>query len=255
MKEVWKDVVGYEGLYEVSNLGEVRSLLHGEPRLLKPAANIYRNGYMQVVLRKDGKSRVHRIHRLVAIAFIPNPDNLPEVNHKDENTANNNVDNLEWCTKLYNLNYSNIPQRGKEYVIAAAMNMRTPVVKYDRRGNLLGIYNGIREAGRETGIDSKSISACCNGKATYTKQYIWRFLGDDFYKYPIISADEQAVAQYTKDGIFLKVWLSLHEIRRELGYDDSAISRCCRGMQRTSYGYVWKFINSKSELQKMMSLP
>jgi hypothetical protein len=115
MDEIWKPIPGYEGYYEVSNTGKVRSLTRtvimkdGKPRPikgreLKPKIN---NGYPTVNLSKNGTVKTIRIHRLVALTFIPNPDNLPIINHKDENKQNNNVNNLEWCTYEYNNNYGN----------------------------------------------------------------------------------------------------------------------------------------------------
>ena len=120
--EEWREIKGYEGLYEVSNLGRVRRLdgivntdiknvskrfLKG--RILKPSTNS--NGYYRVILSKDSKTKMHFIHRLVAVAFLPNPDNLPCVNHKDENPKNNSVWNLEWCTQKYNMNYGTVRER------------------------------------------------------------------------------------------------------------------------------------------------
>ena len=103
--EEWRDIQGYEGLYMVSNLGRVKSLNYhrtGKERIMKPSDNGH--GYLFVVLCKDGKDKNCRINRLVAQAFLPNPDNLPEVNHKDENKYNNCVENLEWCDRSYNVN-------------------------------------------------------------------------------------------------------------------------------------------------------
>ena len=100
--EIWKDVKGYESLYQVSNLGRIRSIKNG----IKIKKQYERpNGYMQVCLCQNGKITTYKTHRLVAEAFIPNINNLPEVNHKDENKINNCVDNLEWCTSSYNKNY------------------------------------------------------------------------------------------------------------------------------------------------------
>lgn len=99
--EEWKNVIGYEGLYEVSNIGNVRNVRRNT--LLKLSKDHY--GYIQVGLSKNGISIVFKVHRLVAQAFIPNPDNLPQVNHKDEDRTNNNVTNLERCTAKYNSNY------------------------------------------------------------------------------------------------------------------------------------------------------
>lgn len=100
MIEEWRPVVGYEGLYEVSNTGQVRNY---RGKLLRPGLN--HNGYLKCVLCKKGKTKTIYIHRLVAQVFIPNPDNLPEVNHKDEVKSNNCVENLEWCNRKYNCNY------------------------------------------------------------------------------------------------------------------------------------------------------
>ena len=112
MSEEWRSVVGYEGLYEVSNTGQVRSLdryvkgksyrLH-KGKVLSPGKNS--RGYLSAVLSYNGKHKAITVHRLVAEAFLPNPDNLPEINHKDEDKTNNSVDNLEWCDRSYNNNY------------------------------------------------------------------------------------------------------------------------------------------------------
>lgn len=105
--ETFLSVPGYEGLYEISNLGNIKSLRSG--KLMKKTKN--NDGYEAVSLTKNGKSRGYFVHRLVALTFIPNPDNLPEVNHKDECRDNNVVDNLEWCTKKYNRNYGTYRER------------------------------------------------------------------------------------------------------------------------------------------------
>ena len=125
-EEIWKPVVGYEGLYEVSSYGRVRSLdryvkysngpihLH-KGRILNPGKE--KVGYLVVPLSCNGKLHLKKIHILVAEAFIPNPDNLPQVNHKDENKTNNNVDNLEWCTAKYNMNYGSIQERHRNTML------------------------------------------------------------------------------------------------------------------------------------------
>lgn len=105
MTEIYKDIPGYDGKYQVSDLGNVRSLQYKEPRILQPI-NRDKYGHKNVELCKDGVRKKFLVHRLVAEAFIPNPDNLPCVNHKDENPANNEVSNLEWCTAKYNVQYS-----------------------------------------------------------------------------------------------------------------------------------------------------
>ena len=124
MEEIWKPVIGYEGLYEVSNLGRVRSVdrlvkysngqihLH-KGRILSPGL-VHKSGYLQVALCNNGKTQHKMVYRLVAEAFLPNIDNLPQVNHKDENPFNNCVDNLEWCTIEYNINYGTRIQKVTE---------------------------------------------------------------------------------------------------------------------------------------------
>lgn len=103
IQEEWKDIEGYEGLYMISNLGRVKSLRHG--KWIERRSNVNRQGYYALTLHKDGGNKTCTIHRLVAKAFIPNPLGFPCVNHKDENKENNRVDNLEWCTYVYNNNY------------------------------------------------------------------------------------------------------------------------------------------------------
>lgn len=115
MKEEWKDIKGYEGLYKISNLGRVKSLpkhagrSYRKERILKNS--IDKDGYIKVTLCKNNKTSFLSIHRLLAIAFIPNPNNFPQINHKDENKQNNNLNNLEWCTCKYNINYGTRTKR------------------------------------------------------------------------------------------------------------------------------------------------
>ncbi len=116
MEEIWKDIEGYEGKYQVSSLGRVRRLAYTFKRrnrwgvcdnVISAGMMSLRNvkGYLSVQLRDETKRKHHQVHRLVAAAFIPNPDGLPEVNHKNEDKTDNRVENLEWCTRKYNTNY------------------------------------------------------------------------------------------------------------------------------------------------------
>ena len=115
--EVWKPIEGYEDKYLISNTGKVKSLYRNI--ILKPKTD--KDGYKEVSLHKNGKSKTKKIHRLVAYAFIPNPNNLPQVNHKNENKENNHVENLEWCTSEYNNNYgthnerASVNRKGKKH--------------------------------------------------------------------------------------------------------------------------------------------
>ena len=106
--EIWKDIKGYEGLYQVSNLGNIKSIRTNKNLLFEENYK----GYLRVSLCKNGKHKHYKVHRLVGIAFIPNEYNLPQINHKDENKHNNAIDNLEWCDNWYNNHYGSKALRG-----------------------------------------------------------------------------------------------------------------------------------------------
>ena len=162
IKEYWKPVVGYEGLYMVSNFGRVKSFRFGKERIMKLVPN--RCGYLCVNLYKNNIKKSYKVHRLVAEAFLPNPYNLTEVNHRDENKLNNNVDNLEWCTNEYNINYGTRTERYSK-----------PVLQYTLDGEFVGEWPSARECGRN-GFNQGSVSACCRGELKTHKGYIWKYL-------------------------------------------------------------------------------
>lgn len=181
MKEIWQDIKEYEGLYQVSNLGRIKRL--SKPRrnynintksygiailpdkIVKPQLNQY--GYYRIGLTKNSKRTHHSVHRLVAEAFILNPDNLPCINHKDENKQNNCVDNLEWCTRKYNSNYGTCIKRRAEKYKRPIRCVETGV-----------IYDSITMASKTTGIVLSNISAVCNHRVGYKTAggYHWEFL-------------------------------------------------------------------------------
>ena len=156
-QEEWKPIPGYEGLYEVSNYGRVKSYqLDSNGKILSPGK--CGSGYLFVILCKDGKAKKHcTVHRLVAEAFIPNPNNLPLVNHQDECKKNNYFENLEWCSSAYNNSYGTRTRR------MAEKNSK-PVVQLEKKGNFIAEFESLREASRRTGIASTNISRCCNHK-------------------------------------------------------------------------------------------
>lgn len=166
--EIWKDYKDYKGHYQVSNFGRIKSIKFGKEIILKPGTN--KNGYSYVILYKNGKVKKFTVHRLVAEAFLPNPDNLPEVNHKDENKLNNCVSNLEWCTNLYNHNYGTINER----IAAKNTNGKCSkiVLQYDLEGNFVREWKSTRECGRN-GFDQSAVAACCRGKRKKYKDFIW----------------------------------------------------------------------------------
>lgn len=194
MKEVWKDIPKYKGVYQVSNLGRVKSLdrividKNGRKRLCKGKIlknNIYINGYLYVRLCDKEKNKQFQVHRLVAQAFIPNPNNLPEVNHKDEDKTNNKVSNLEWCTSKYNCNYGTRNKRNSKLISKALkgkfIGAKNPnakaVVMYDIQGNKLKEFEMMKDAGKYLGNPNKAkyISDCLRGRYKTAYGYIWKY--------------------------------------------------------------------------------
>lgn len=182
MEEVWKDVVGYEGLYQVSNKGNVKSLNwkntgKQQNLFLKP----HNKGYLQVELAKDGKKKCFVVHRLVATAFIPNPLGLPQVNHKDENKRNNFAENLEWCNASYNVNYSlelHRDQSGKGVPTRKRANTKRanqPINQFSQDGSLVKTWSDSRTIYLETGMSDWSITQCCRGNRHTAYGYTWQY--------------------------------------------------------------------------------
>ena len=162
--EEWVDICGYEGRYRISSNGNVFSLIYN--RLLSPID--FGTGYLNVKLRKNGSGKFYRIHRLVAQAFIENPNSFLEVNHIDEDKGNNRVDNLEWCSRKYNENYGT---KNKKRSIA----MSKPVVQLTTDGSFVKKYSSQLEAERTGVFSGAAISACCHGRYKTHKGYIWKF--------------------------------------------------------------------------------
>ena len=166
--EEWRDIKGYKGYYQVSNTGNVKSLertvRNGRGYKIIPEKILEGydngNGYLYVKLCKEGKRNQYRINRLVAMAFIPNPNNLPEVNHKDKNPKNNCVDNLEWCTRQYNVEYSKAKA----------------VIGINKVSGLILEFPSIMEAERQTGISNKHICDCLKGRRKSAKGYTWHYV-------------------------------------------------------------------------------
>lgn len=158
--EIWKDVPDYEGIYQVSNYGNVRR----DGKHLKPG--IGSHGYPLVVLSKGGKTKSFTVHRLVASAFLPNPNNMKCVNHKDESRTNNHVDNLEWCSFKYNNAYGTRLLR--------EISTKSQRVEQWKNGVLVKVWSSTREA-HKNGFVSGCISLCCNGKRKSHKGYEWRW--------------------------------------------------------------------------------
>lgn len=168
--EKWKDIKGFESLYQISDYGRVKSLKRHTTfnRILNNNIN-KKNGYCYVSLSKNGKLYYKRVHRLVAQTFIPNPDNLPQINHKDQNKHNNKSTNLEWCTPKYNCNYGD---RNKRMVAT----QRKKVIQYDLNHNVIKIWDSLSDIKRVLDYSISHISQCCNGYRKTANKYIWKYM-------------------------------------------------------------------------------
>lgn len=179
--EEWRDIKGYEEPYKVSNLGRVMSLHRKTPRILY--LKRHNMGYRQVELAKSGKNHMVTVHRLVAEAFIPNPDNLPQVNHIDFNRENNCVSNLEWCTPKQNTMHSAVHGRLRGGNIKGSKRTckpykhRSPIKQMTKDGVVLKIWSNAAEAER-SGFHSTSVRECCEGKRHTAYGCKWQYAND-----------------------------------------------------------------------------
>lgn len=177
--EIWKPIPCYEGLYEVSNYGNIRSLFRYK-KVLKPWD--IGTGYLMIYLSKEKTRKAFLVHRLVANAFIPNPEGKPQVNHIDENRANNSADNLEWCTCKENHDHG---LHSKRLSIAMRNNPKKskPVEQCTMQGKVVAVFPSIAEAARSTGFNKADICECCREKRHTCKKYIWRYSDADSSHY------------------------------------------------------------------------
>lgn len=203
-QEIWKQVVGFEGLYEVSSLGRIKSLpktqfdifgrgrvAYRKERILKQQnGSEKRRRYLHVSMRKDGKTYVKSVHQIVATAFIPNPNNLPQVNHKDENPSNNRVDNLEWCDGFYNHNYGTIKERTKATKIKNNSDVVGLLKRMERKskttpkgvaligldGKIIKTFLSINAAATELGLLRGSVRDVCYGRLRQTGGFKFKFI-------------------------------------------------------------------------------
>ena len=175
--EIWKDIEGYEGLYQVSSLGRVRSLPRKgtSGKILRPGTNT--KGYLFVILYKDGKTKCYKVHRLVAQAFVPNddPEHKTQVNHiNDEDKSDNRVSNLNWMSPKENLNWGSRNKRASQK-LKNHPNESKPVKQLTLDGTLVAIWPSTQEAERN-GFKHTHIGQCCNGKRKTHKGYLWAYL-------------------------------------------------------------------------------
>lgn len=247
--EVWKDVVGYEGLYQVSNKGRIKSLNYrghrGVIKLFVPHKN--RSGYLTVYLTKGDKRQTKMIHRLVYEAFI---GDLPkcnlagkgydrlEINHKDENPSNNCIDNLELITHIENVNYGTAIQR--RTITQTNGKKSKKVYQYSRNGELVKIWESANECNRN-GFSLRNVAACCLGRKNSCYGFIWSYKPLTAKECLNIKSRENGkVYQFTLDGELVKIWNNAGACDKH-GFNSVCVRLCCLEKQYTHKGYIWSF--------------
>lgn len=222
-----KDVVGYEGLYGVTEDGQVWSY-----RAKRFLAQQLQKGYYNVHLSRDGKAKYVAVHRIVALAYVENPDseNFTIINHKDENPLNNHYTNLEWCSVNYNNHYGTKNKR------SSSSNKSSTTQGYSVRCIETDlIYHSIAEASRKTGISKAGISQVCNGKQRTAGKMHWEFVDNITNK----KASPRPVHCITTNITYC----TASEAERETGINSSSILRVCKGERKTANGLEWEYVN------------
>lgn len=256
--ETWRPVVGWEDLYEISDHGQVRSVECDTIRYKKGKPTTYHkrqqlrkqkraaNGYMLVCLHRDSTEKTCLVHRLVAEAFIPNPDNLPEVNHKDTCKSNNNIENLEWCDRLYNVNYADAREKHTQAV-------SHPIEQLTLQGEHIAYFSSTKALHRLTNgaMHGRNIARVLKGESQTAYGYRWRYVeGKDIttlaldepmgerYKRPV----NARIEQLTMQGEHVAFFDGMMEAVNKLGYSKTAIWQALNGKNKSSYGYKWRYV-------------
>lgn len=244
VEEVWKDIPNFEEYYQASTIGRIRSkdrytnyknngtLALRKGKLLSPKTT--NKGYLEVGLTVNGKLYHKRVHQLIALTFIPNPNNFTQINHINENKTDNRVENLEWCTAKQN--------------VEAYHESRTLIYQYSSKGELIKVWNSITKAAKSIGGDKTGIQHCCVGKLsngalkkTYLG-YIWSYkiLNETELKHRITNNNVVKVQQFDLSDNLLNIYNSIAEAAKAVKCNPSAISMACSGIRKTIKGYKWK---------------
>ena len=237
--EQWKNIEGYEGIYLISSEGRIFSVQSN--RTLKTSIN--NSGYGRVELFKERKMARRLMHRLVAQAFIPNPENFPIINHKDENPSNNRVENLEWCTHAYNTNYGNCIAKIKANAVhkkGAENRQSKTVYQFDLQGNFIKEFGGVHEASRQTGFDSKSIAKCGTGHLKTYGGYVWKYENKFSLEPKKCTPRKGAVLMFDMNHNLLKRYEFSRETAKD-GFRPNDVCRCCRGERRFYADRIWEY--------------
>ena len=248
--EIWKDIQGYEGLYQVSSNGNVLSLNYGRTGKPKEIKQILtKNGYLRVHIGGKKFPLIACVHILVANAFIPNPQNKPQVNHIDGNKQNNCVENLEWVTAKENVHHAIEtglrPLITHEYTLGAEHYASKSILQYDMQGNFVKKWDCISDAARFYNCKPASIVNCAHGKKCSSNGFIWKYIDLDESPLKIEvkhhHLSPKIIEQYSLDGTLVATYHNFNEIKQSNpSYNPSPISSACTGKRKTAYGFIWK---------------
>ena len=228
----FKYIPQYEGLYSIDKSGQVFS--HKSGKFLKPYPN--HRKYLMVQLYKNGQNKRITVHRLVAITYIPNPNNLPEIDHIDTDRQNNNVNNLRWCTRKENCNnplslkHSGESRRGeKHYLYGKTLSEETKArMSKSRMGHTTSA-----ETRKKIGDANRGRVMSEEQKLKLSEAHKGKRMGKD-------NPNAKQVIQYDKHGSFIKVWHCISDVSRELGISVHSIYNCVSGLSKTAGGFIWK---------------
>ena len=234
LKAMWKKFIyeGQETEYSVSTEGEVRKDITNY--ILSQSSQ---QDYKFVGLIINGKQKRMRVHRMVALTFIDNPDNKPYVNHINGNRSDNNVENLEWVT----------PSENTQHAVNTGLfksGRARAVVQYNLNGEQMATFESASEAARQTGGSQSKITMCCRRQRDSANDYQWRYYDDiqDVQKIEKKFITGKKVAQCDEEGNILKIYPSFKEAARAVNGTSSAISRVCSGTNIRHKGYKWKLV-------------
>lgn len=264
--EVWKVIdhpsIGYYPNYEISNFGRVKSRRGNKERILKTEKL---RGYLKAHLSCNGKVKNFQVHRLVAIMFLPNPNNFPCVNHKIEGEEGKSMNfvffkpdgsvdlertTIEFCDYKYNSNYGTVILRGKETrknsdVWKDFVKKRSKqVFQYSQSGELINNYSSVKEIERQTGYYSSVISECCNTKRNTAYGFVWSYTQLTKNQISVLferAKQSKTVYQYTIELDFVNIFSSAGEAARTLGINRASICDCCTKRLKTSHGFIWSY--------------
>ncbi len=257
MTEVWKDIVGYEGRYQVSNIGNVRSMHYlgknmttkdNGVKKLKLITNS--SGYHVVTLK--GKQQF--VHRLVAAAFIPNANEKPCVDHINTITTDNRVENLRWVTQKENLLNSISHKRRLKAVrdrclgrMGVESGKHRSVFQYSLDGEFIKEWGCMSDACRSLGIDSGCMTRVCQGVQPQSKGFIWRY---EKCRVEPVSLRAKKIIQYDKDGNFIREWNRIIDAAKHYNTSTGRICTCLSGKTKTCHGFIWRYAQQAIEYNK-----